>query len=99
MAAASRTSVLESRRLASPALRSLMRRRAGELSGLALGLCGLALLVALATYDPADPSLNTASARHTANLAGPAGAMIADILLQGFGLAGILPGVAMLAWA
>ena len=41
-----------------------MRRRFAELAGLALGLIGLALLVALATYDPLDPSLNTATARH-----------------------------------
>src|SRR6185312_4454476 len=32
-------------------------------------------------------------------LAGPVGAMLADLLLQGFGLAGALPGLAMLAWA
>src|SRR6185437_13200351 len=37
--------------------------------------------------------------RHTANLAGPVGAILADLLLQGFGLAGALPGVAMLTWA
>ena len=99
MAAAARTGSLEPRRLASPALRSLMRRRLAELGGLAFGLAGLALLLALATYDPLDPSLNTATARQTSNLAGPAGAIIADLLLQGFGVAGALPGVAMLAWA
>ena len=64
-----------------------------------LGLLGLALLVALACYDPRDPSLNTATSRHTGNLAGPVGAVLADLLLQGFGVAGALPGLAMLAWA
>jgi S-DNA-T family DNA segregation ATPase FtsK/SpoIIIE len=65
-----------------------MHRRSAELTGLALGMLGLALLVALATYDPRDPSLNTATSRHPANLAGPVGAVAADLLLQGFGLAG-----------
>jgi S-DNA-T family DNA segregation ATPase FtsK/SpoIIIE len=87
------------RSLASPALRALMRRRLGELSGLLLGLAGLVLLLALASYDPRDSSLNTATARHTVNLAGPPGAVLADLLLQIFGLAGALPGLAMLAWA
>ena len=99
MAAAARTSTVEARRLASPAVQSLMRRRFAELAGLALGLIGLALLVALATYDPLDPSLNTATARHPTNLAGPAGAVVADLLLQAFGVAGALPGLALVAWA
>jgi S-DNA-T family DNA segregation ATPase FtsK/SpoIIIE len=88
-----------SRRLVSPDVKALMRRRSAELIGLALGLFGLAMLVALACYDPRDPSLNTATSRHTTNLAGPLGAALADLLLQGFGIAGALPGLAMLAWA
>jgi S-DNA-T family DNA segregation ATPase FtsK/SpoIIIE len=89
----------EARRLASPTIRTLMRRRSAELIGLVLGLLGLALLVALVCYDPRDPSLNTATSRHTSNLAGPVGAVLADLLLQGFGIAGALPGLAMLTWA
>jgi S-DNA-T family DNA segregation ATPase FtsK/SpoIIIE len=76
-----------------------MSRRMGEMGGLALGLLGIALLIALATYDPRDPSLDTATAQRATNLAGPAGALLADLLLQGFGAAGALPGLAMLAWA
>ena len=93
------TRTAETRRLASPTIRALIRQRSAELIGLVLGLAGLALLVALACYDPRDPSLNTATSRHTSNLAGPVGAMLADLLLQGFGAAGALPGVAMVAWA
>ena len=89
----------EGRSLASPTIKALISRRSAELIGLALGLLGLALLVALACYDPRDPSLNTATSRHTSNLAGPVGAVLADLLLQGFGVAGALPGVAMLTWA
>ena len=90
---------VETRRLASPTIRALIHQRSAELLGLLLGVIGLALLVALAFYDPRDPSLNTATSRHTTNLAGPVGAILADLLLQGFGMAGALPGVAMLAWA
>jgi S-DNA-T family DNA segregation ATPase FtsK/SpoIIIE len=94
-----RSATAEPRRLASPALKALMHRRTAELAGLVLGLLGLALLVALACYDPRDPSMNTATSRHASNLAGPVGATLADLLLQGFGVAGALPGVIMLAWA
>ncbi len=87
------------RRFVSPAIRALARRRAAELTGLALGLAGLMLLVALASYDARDPSLDTASMARAHNLAGPVGATVADLLLQAFGLAGGLPGIAMLCLA
>jgi S-DNA-T family DNA segregation ATPase FtsK/SpoIIIE len=90
---------LPSRSLASPAIRELVGRRIAELSGLCLAMGGIALLVALATYNPRDPSLNTATSQHATNLAGPGGAMVADFMLQGFGVASILPGLAMLTWA
>src|SRR5690349_4707010 len=95
---AARPPTMEPRRFASPAMKALMSQRAAEFGGLLLGLVGLAVLVALATYDPRDPSLNTATSRHVSNLAGPGGAILADFLLQGFGLVAVLPGVAMLTW-
>ncbi|HEY4174120.1 MAG TPA: DNA translocase FtsK 4TM domain-containing protein [Rhodopila sp.] len=95
---AARSSTMEVRKFASPAVRALMSQRSTEFGGLLLGLLGLAILVALATYDPRDPSLDTATTRHVSNLAGPVGAMLADALLQGFGVFGALPGIAMLTW-
>jgi S-DNA-T family DNA segregation ATPase FtsK/SpoIIIE len=86
-------------RFVSPQLRALMGRRLAELGGLFLGSAGLALLVALLSYDARDPSLDTASARPIANLAGAPGAVIADLLIQGFGVAALLAALSMLAWA
>ncbi len=87
------------RQLVSPAIRTLVSRRLAELGGLVLGLGGVALLVALACYNPLDPSFNTATSRPPTNLAGLPGAMAADLLLQSFGIAAVLPGVVALAWA
>lgn len=70
-----------------------------EFCGLLAALMALGLAAALLSYDPADPSLNTATARPVSNLAGPAGAVVADILLQGFGYVAALPVLALLAWA
>src|ERR1700761_3351139 len=95
---AARSPSAEPRRFASPAVKALMSQRSAQFSGLLLGLLGLAILVALASYDPRDPSLNTATTRHVHNLAGPGGAVLADALLQGFGIFGALPGIAMLTW-
>ena len=85
--------------LASPTVRALIVGRLAELGGIALALGGILLLIALATYNPHDPSLNTATSRPATNLVGPPGAAAADLLIQGFGLAGVLPGLALLAWA
>ncbi|MCX7383611.1 MAG: DNA translocase FtsK 4TM domain-containing protein [Alphaproteobacteria bacterium] len=84
---------------ASADLRTGFLRRLAEFGALLLLLLGLALLAALVTYDPADPSLNTATARAAQNLLKLPGAIAADLLLQGFGIAAALPGFALLAWA
>jgi S-DNA-T family DNA segregation ATPase FtsK/SpoIIIE len=81
-----------------PGLAALLRRRAAALSGIALATFGVMILLALLSYNPLDPSLDTATARPATNLVGAAGAVTADLLLQSFGLAGALPGFALLAW-
>ena len=69
-------------------------RRLFELMGLLTGVAGLLILLSLISYHPEDPSLNTAVATGTLphNWIGPAGAFIADALLQAFGwVAYLLP--------
>ncbi len=83
----------------SDVLQSLVRRRVSELVAVFLALAGLTVLVALVCYDARDPSFDTSTARAAHNLAGAPGALLADLLLQCFGIAGMLPGVTLLAWA
>ena len=61
-------------------------RRSGTLAGAcALFLAMLALLLALVSYHPTDPSLNTAAEGPARNLMGAPGAWSADLLLSLFG--------------
>ncbi|WP_419895805.1 DNA translocase FtsK [Roseomonas sp. USHLN139] len=87
------------RRFASPALKAAIARRGAELAGLALGLAGLGLMVALASYNPGDPSFSTATTAQPTNLGGRAGALVADLMLQAFGWGGMLPVGVALGWA
>jgi S-DNA-T family DNA segregation ATPase FtsK/SpoIIIE len=89
--------IAEARRLISPTLMALVRRRLASLAGLLLGLLGIGLGVALASYHPSDASWDTAGTV-VRNLAGPSGAIIADLSWQGFGIVGTLPVCVMLVW-
>ena len=73
--------------------REFLGRRLAELGGLLL-LAGIAAVtLALATWSVHDPSWNHAAAGNVRNLAGPAGAVVADIVMQMVGIAvvAILP--------
>ena len=66
--------------------------RSGALiAAIALFVGTLLMALALASYHPSDPALNTASGGSPANLVGPPGAWFADIALTLFG-----PAVALL---
>ena len=54
--------------------------------GLVLLLVSLLLFLALATYSPADPSLNSATSLPAHNWAGLFGAWLSDLLLQSLGI-------------
>ncbi|MGZ8369923.1 MAG: DNA translocase FtsK 4TM domain-containing protein, partial [Caulobacteraceae bacterium] len=74
---------------------------AHPLSGRARGLFaagfGVAMILALASYNAVDPSFNAASAEPPKNLLGGFGAGLADMALQSLGLAAWLAAVLLLA--
>jgi S-DNA-T family DNA segregation ATPase FtsK/SpoIIIE len=72
-------------------LAALARLLARWVLGAALLLAAMGLVAALLSYNPADPSFNTATDRAPTNLLGRPGAVLADLALQGFGLAAFLP--------
>jgi DNA segregation ATPase FtsK/SpoIIIE, S-DNA-T family len=67
--------------------------RLNEAAGFLLLLAGLAFALSLASYNPLDPSWDTATgALRTSNLVGRVGACFADFALQVFGLSAyVLP--------
>ncbi len=67
--------------------------------GFLLFLASLLLALALLTYAPRDPSLDTASGTAASNFVGRGGAVFADLLRQSLGLAAfLLPGI-LLGWS
>jgi S-DNA-T family DNA segregation ATPase FtsK/SpoIIIE len=69
-------------------------RRFNELVGFLLCVSALLLFLALASYSPLDPSMNSASvltgSRAARNWIGVVGALSSDLVLQGFGIGAFL---------
>ncbi|WP_119460578.1 DNA translocase FtsK 4TM domain-containing protein [Rhodospirillaceae bacterium SYSU D60014] len=78
--------------------KAFLSRRATEVAGGCLILAALAFLLALATFDSADPSLNKAVDGPVRNLLGLPGAYTADLALQSVGLASLVLPIGLLAW-
>ncbi len=78
--------------------RDFLRRRMMELVGAVIAVLGVMLLMAIFTFNAADPSLNHATGVAPANLMGLPGAYVADLLLQTFGLSICLVPVALITW-
>jgi len=73
-------------------------RRVSELSGVGFVALSVVYLMTLASYTRSDPSLNSATNAVALNLLGKPGAVVADLMLQTFGLAAIFPSLSVLAW-
>ncbi|CCQ75427.1 DNA translocase FtsK 4TM domain-containing protein [Magnetospira sp. QH-2] len=66
---------------------AFLRRRLIEGAGLAVCTLAVLLGLALVSFSPADPSLNSAGFGPIGNKLGTSGAVIADLALQGLGIA------------
>ncbi len=77
------------------------REMRGEMAGIVLLFAGVGFAVSLLTHDPRDMASVAAgkSAEHIANLLGPVGARMADLLLHFFGLGAFLINALVLALA
>ncbi len=82
-----------------PGFRPFVRRRLVEGAAFLVLLVAGALAVALAGFNPGDPSLDTAIARTAQNPLGFPGAVTADLLMQSLGLAAWLIPLTLTAWA
>jgi DNA segregation ATPase FtsK/SpoIIIE, S-DNA-T family len=76
-----------------------LRRRLFETLGFALLLACFLLVLALLTYDPRDPSLNTAIDAAPHNFLGYSGAVLADLLRQSLGFAAFLIPMVLFGWS
>nr|WP_264665315.1 DNA translocase FtsK [Azospirillum fermentarium] len=72
--------------------------RTREAVGFVLAIVGGVMVAMLLTYDPSDPSWNTASTTPARNLLGTPGAYVADLLIQTLGWAAWLLAVLPMAW-
>jgi S-DNA-T family DNA segregation ATPase FtsK/SpoIIIE len=84
----------EARRVTAVMLRAALFRG----SGLLVLLGAAAVLVALASYNPLDPSTDTATGREPTNLLGPFGATAANLLLQSLGFASLAFLIPPIVW-
>ncbi len=79
-------------------VRAFLARSAAKIAGFALiGAVGW-LLIALATWSAADPSLNNAVGGRVRNLMGSPGAVAADVLMQLIGIGAVALLLPPLAW-
>jgi S-DNA-T family DNA segregation ATPase FtsK/SpoIIIE len=79
-------------------LRGMLRRRLGELFGLALIVLAITATVALATWSIQDPSLSHATNAPIRNWLGKPGAIASDLLMQLLGLAAIVVVLPIAGW-
>jgi S-DNA-T family DNA segregation ATPase FtsK/SpoIIIE len=76
-----------------------VKRRFYETLGFALLLLALLIAATLFSYNPGDPSLDTAIDRAPRNLLGGDGAICADLLRQSLGFAAFVIPVVLIGWS
>src|SRR5215472_4302090 len=76
-----------------------LKRRLYEALGFGLLVAALLLAAALFSYDPQDPSFDTAIDVGPHNLLGSNGAVLADLLRQSLGLAAFVIPVVLIGWS
>ena len=79
-------------------VRDALRKRVRELGGLALIVLAMLLAAALATWSVQDPSLSHATNSPVRNLMGVTGAIVADLLMQLFGIAAVVLVLPIAVW-
>jgi len=80
------------------ALRHGVRRRGREIVGVLLTLGGAATVASLVTWAASDPSFSNATDSDVHNILGRPGAILADLLMQLFGLASIAVALPIVYW-
>ena len=70
-------------------IKAFLGRRLAELGGVVLTVLLVCTIIALVTWSVDDPSLNHATGKPVSNLLGRPGAIIADLMMQFFGLASL----------
>ena len=80
------------------ALGAFLKRRVVDAAGILLIVFSIAATLSLATWSVSDPSWNNATSAPVKNLLGAPGAVMADLLIQVFGLAATLFVVVGAAW-
>ena len=80
-------------------LPGFVRRQVLRLAGMGLFTAVAFVLASVATWNVADPSLSHATANSVTNAGGYAGAVVADLAMQFFGLAVVAAVVPAVVWA
>ncbi|MBY0511079.1 MAG: DNA translocase FtsK 4TM domain-containing protein [Rhodospirillaceae bacterium] len=81
-----------------PAWAAMLKRSALFTAGAVVFLAAACVVLALVSYAPTDPSLNTATDSAPHNALGMFGAVVSDVLLQAVGLAAGLLVMVVAAW-
>jgi len=85
--------------LLSASTQAFIANRVTDIYGAILSFIGIFLVLALYSYNPEDPSLNTSTTNEeVANFMGHKGAYIADIMLQTLGAASFFIAFAFAVW-